>query len=221
MTLIKDLIDIPEHVHRGDYVLKLTEGVNDPERTVRDYVVPPQLERCFDDALHFIHSALKSNTSKACYLHGSFGSGKSHFMAVLHLILRRESAARSIVELAPVIEKSNAWTDGKKFLLVPYHMLGAADMEAGILGGYADFVRQLHPDAPVPGVYQAEGLFADAEGVRRSMGDEAFFAKLNESEGKSESESDWGDLDAAWDAERFEAAVNAPRAATPRTARNW
>ncbi len=28
MTLIKDLIEIPEQVQKGDFVLKLTEGVN-------------------------------------------------------------------------------------------------------------------------------------------------------------------------------------------------
>lgn len=208
MTLIKDLIKIPEAVHRGDFVLKLTEGVTRPEETVKDYVVTEQLARCFDDALRFIQGAMETNTSKAAYLHGSFGSGKSHFMAVLDLMLEREPAARGILELAAAIERSNTWTEGKKFLLVPYHMIGARNMEAGILGGYAEFIRHKHPEAPVPGVYLAEGLFADAEGLRRSMGDEAFFAKLNQGVGGDDSE--WGELDAGWDAERFEAAVNAP-----------
>ena len=91
-------------------------------------------------------------------------------------------------------------------------------MEAGILGGYADFIRRTHPDAPVPGVYLAEGLFADAQGLRRSMGDEAFFARLNEG---ASSESDWGELETGWDIERFEAAVSARPAPTRRIARNW
>ena len=88
MTLIRELIDVPEHVQRGDFVLRLSEGVNRPEETIRDYVVTPELKLCFDDALSFIRSSLQTNTSKASYLHGSFGSGKSHFMAVLHLILQ-------------------------------------------------------------------------------------------------------------------------------------
>ncbi len=33
MTLIKELIDIPEQVQRGDFVLRLSEGVNRPEET--------------------------------------------------------------------------------------------------------------------------------------------------------------------------------------------
>jgi hypothetical protein len=204
MTLIKDLIDIPERVQRGDFVLRLSEGVTRAEETLRDYVVTPELRACFDDALTFIRSALQTNTSKASYLHGSFGSGKSHFMAVLHLILQGNRAARGIPELASVITKHNEWLTGKKFLLVPYHMIGAHDMESGILGGYVDFIRRTHPDAPIPGVYLAEGLFRDAENLRKQMGDARFFGIL--SEGAS-SGGGWGELEAGWDAERFENAM--------------
>jgi hypothetical protein len=203
MTLIKDLIIIPEHVQKGDFVLRLAEGVTKPEETLRDYVVTPELRGCFDDALAFIHSALETNTSKASYLHGSFGSGKSHFMAVLHLLLQGNPAARSIAELAPVIARHNRWSAGRKFLLVPYHMIGARDMESGILGGYVDFIRRAHPEAPIPGVYLAEGTFRDAENLRRQMGDAAFFAALGAGSGRG----GWGELEAGWDAERFENAV--------------
>ena len=167
MTLLKELIDIPEQVHRGDFVLKLAEGLSHADATVDNYVVTPQLEKCFDEALGFIKSAVEGNSSKACYLHGSFGSGKSHFMAVLHLLLAGNTRARSIKELAKVVARHNAWTQGRQFLLVPYHMIGARDMESAILGQYAAYVRSVHPDAPVPGFYLAETLFGDAEGLRR------------------------------------------------------
>ena len=201
MTLIKDLIDIPDHIQQGDFVLRLAEGVNRAEETLREYVVTPELQHCFDDALSFIRSALQTNTSKASYLHGSFGSGKSHFMAVLHLILQGNTAARSIPELAATISKHNEWIAGKKFLLVPYHMIGATDMESGILGGYVDFLQRTHPDAPIPGVYLAEGLFQDAENLRQQMGDKPFFEAL--SEGTSNADG-WGELETGWDQERFE-----------------
>ncbi|MGQ4808739.1 hypothetical protein NKDENANG_02127 [Candidatus Entotheonellaceae bacterium PAL068K] len=207
-TLIKDLIDIPEYIQRGDFVLRLAEGVNRAEETLRDYVVTSELRACFDNALSFIHSALQSQTSKACYLHGSFGSGKSHFMAVLHLILQGTTAARSISELAPVISKHNAWTQHKTFLLVPYHMIGAYNIESGILGGYVDFIRRTHPEAPIPGVHRAEGLFQDARNLRAQMGDEPFFATLSKS--RAAAVAGWGDLEADWDAMRFEAAMEEP-----------
>jgi hypothetical protein len=206
MTLLKELIDIPEHLDKGQFVLRLTEGVTDPQATVKSYVPTPQLVRCFDDALNFMRGSLQGTSSKATYLHGSFGSGKSHFMAILHLILSGNSTARAIPELAAVIRKHNAWIAGKRFLLVPYHMIGAHDVESGILGGYVDFVRRTHPEAPIPGVYLAEGLFQDAEGLRQRMGDGAFFAALKEGAGGA---SDFGDVDAGWDAARFDGAVEA------------
>ena len=78
MTYIKDLISIPEHVGKGDFVLRLAEGVTDPEGTVKHYQVTPQLVKCFDEALKLVKGAVEGTSSKAAYLHGSFGSGKSH-----------------------------------------------------------------------------------------------------------------------------------------------
>jgi len=127
-SLIKELIDIPRKVDRGDFVLKLASGVQDPENTLKRYVVTDQLVACFDDALQFIKEGVEHRNSKACYLHGSFGSGKSHFMAVLHLVLSGHTGARAIPELAPVIARHNPWVQGKKFLLVPYHMIDAKSM---------------------------------------------------------------------------------------------
>ncbi len=208
MTLLKDLIDIPEHVQRGDFVLKLTEGVDAATRTLHDYVVTPELARCFDQALTIIRSAVLGKASKATYLHGSFGSGKSHFMAILHLILQGNAEARGIHELASVIRKHNDWLQGRKFLLVPYHMIGARSMESAILGNYVDFMRRRHPEAPIPPVYASSAIVDQAREERRSYGDEAFFRRLNE--GNASSGGGWGDLEAAWDSESFDAAADAP-----------
>ena len=47
MTLLKELINIPEHIDKGQFVLRLTEGVTDPRATVESYVPTPQLVKCF------------------------------------------------------------------------------------------------------------------------------------------------------------------------------
>jgi hypothetical protein len=169
-TFIKDLFDLPDVVRGGDFVLRLAEGLERPEQTLRDYVVTPQLARCFDDALSLVRDALEGRTSKACYLLGSFGSGKSHFMAVLNLLLQQNATAREIAELADVVTKHNPWTSGKKFMLVPFNLIGATGLEAALLGGYADHIRRHHPNAPTPPVYRAEALFEDAKGLARGDG---------------------------------------------------
>jgi hypothetical protein len=208
--LFRDLIHIPDRVQTNDFVLKLSEGVTDAAAadTIRSYVVTPQLARAFDEALGFIRGSVEGGRSAACYLDGSFGSGKSHFMAVLDLLLAGNVKARGIPELADVVNRHNAVLNGKRFLMVPYHMIGARDVETAILGGYADHVRRLHPDAAVPGFYLGEQLFRDARGLRTTMGDEAFFRRLNE--GQQGGGGGWGDLGAEWDATSFESAAAEP-----------
>lgn len=205
MSLIRDLIAIPERVHSGDFVLQLADGLTRPEETVRDYVVTPQLKVCFEGALDFIRSAVDSRKSKACYLHGSFGSGKSHFMAVLDLLLSGNLAARSIPELADVVVRHGDWTKARRFLMVPYHMIGATSLESAILGQYAEHVRKLHPDAPVPGFYVAESLFEDARNLRTTLGEAEFFDRLNEGH-VATGGSGWGKIaggQGRWDNDSF------------------
>ena len=207
MSKIAEIIDIPEQVHQGDFVLKLTEGVREAESTLQSYVVTPQLVDCFDQALRLIQSAVQTGRSKAAYLHGSFGSGKSHFMAVFSLLLQGNATARAVPELAGVVSRHNPWTEGKRFLEVPYHLIGASSLESAILGQYAAFVRARHPEAPTPGFYRAEKIFDDARRLREQMGDATFFEKLGGE--ATATDSGWGALDAAWDAEGFEAALTA------------
>ncbi len=208
MTVIKDLLDLPDRVRRGDFVLKLAEGVIRADETVKNYVVTPQLTQSFDLALDLIKAGVQDNTSKGCYLHGSFGSGKSHFMAILNLILQGNPKARSIPELSSVIAKHNSWTEQRSFLLIPYHMIGKESMEQAILGGYADSIRQQHPEAKVPGIYLSDEMLKDAENLRKSLGDDKFFKKLNE--GAVSSNDGWGLLSKGWTAETYDAAVLSP-----------
>ncbi len=204
--LLKDLIHIPESVHKSDFVISLADGIDNPEAVIDNYVVTDQLVDCFRQALSLIVSTIEGKTSKGAYLHGSFGSGKSHFMAILHLLLQGNPEVRSKPELASVIAEFDDKLKGKKFLLVPYHMVGKASMEAGILGGYVDHVRKLHPDAPTPSVYIGDRILEDAKKNRALMGDEKFFEGL----GTAEDDEGFGDLAAGWTAERFDAALGAP-----------
>ena len=127
-------------------------------------------------------------------------------MAVLTLLLQNHPQARSIPELAEVVTRNNAWTQNRKFLVVPYHMIGATSMESAILGHYADYIRRIHPTAPTPGFYRADALFADAKRLRETMGAEAFFAQLGATGNGGDG---WGSIGAGWDAAGFAAALSA------------
>jgi hypothetical protein len=207
MPLLRDLIEIPKSLPANRFVLKLSEGVLDPEGTLRDYVVTEQLAKSFDAALGVIGDSLSTRASNGTYLHGSFGAGKSHFMAVLHLILNGNLQARSIPELADAIHKHNEWMTGKKFLLVPYHMIGAASLDEGILKGYVDHLERTQPGVALPLVHKSAGLVEQARRDRKSFGDEAFFKVLNESRA---AKAGWGQIAAPWTPARFDTAMLAP-----------
>ena len=92
--------------------------------------------------------------------------------------------------------------------MVPYHMIGARDVESAILGGYAEHVRRLHPRGADPRLLPRRAPVPRRAGMRAQFGDAAFFQQLNE--GKQDAGDGWGDLGAAWNAEAFEAAMLEP-----------
>ncbi|MEU8678132.1 phage resistance protein [Streptomyces sp. NPDC048560] len=205
-SLLREYIDIPERASDSDFVLKLAEGVADAEVTLRDYVITDRLVENFDQALGLVQAGVTSGTSQATYLHGSFGAGKSHFMAVLYALLHGEAAARSRDEFAGLLDKHDVWLQGRRFLLVPYHMLGAKSMEQRILGGYASLVRKLHPEAPVPGVHRTDALMDQVRSHRAHLGDEVFLSKLP---GAAE-DAAWGDTEPFWTSAKLNEAMAAP-----------
>ena len=149
-TLLREVIDIPERAGADDYVLKLTEGVGEGRlaATVDDYVVTEDLANSFDAALDLVTDALKNQTSRAAFLAGSFGSGKSHFMAVLYALLSHEDkladarrAVRAKPELAPILTRYDDALHSKKLLRLAFHFLEAETVEQCVLGGYVAQIK--------------------------------------------------------------------------------
>jgi hypothetical protein len=200
-TLLRDLIEIPDRVLAGDFVLALAKGIGE-KSTIEQYVVTEQLAAEFDRALGIIQTAVETSSSRASYLDGSFGSGKSHFMAVLYAILRGDPDARGKKGLADVVARHDSWLRGRKFLLVPYHLPDAITLDSAILGGYVDHVQKLHPDAVLPAVYVDDELLSDARELRARLGDAPFIAEL------PAGDEEWGTP--GWDAALLDAAFAAP-----------
>ncbi|MFE2912591.1 BREX-2 system ATPase PglY [Kitasatospora indigofera] len=227
--LLRDVIDIKPSISTSDFVLKLAEAVTEEgaAHALKDYVLTERLLENFDEALGLIKAALDGHTSKAAYLHGSFGSGKSHFMAVLHALLRGNRAALARGEFDGTLSKHD-WlgVERKKFLLVPYHMLGAKSLEQRVLGGYVSHVKALHPEAPTPQVYRTDSLFEDVQRLRAKVGDEQFIAGLAGAGGTDTDEDDeWGEgfawntvlLDSALAAEQQDASETNLNIVSPTT----
>jgi hypothetical protein len=215
-VLLKDVIAIPERAGTEDYVLKLTEGVGQGRigETIDEYVVTDDIADAFDSALDLIAAALKDGESRAAFLSGSFGSGKSHFMAVLYALLGHDPRVRAKAELAPVIASHDPDLQNKKVLRLAFHFLDADSIEQCVLGGYVAQIGAMHPDAPLAGVHQSDALIADAEALRSNMGDDAFFAGLNRAGGGAAgggAAGSWARVPGmgTWTAERYDAARQA------------
>ena len=180
-VLLSDVLDIPERAGAEDYVLRLTDsvGLAAVARTLDDYVVTPALAGAFDTALGLVAEAITSGVSRGAFLSGSFGSGKSHFMAVLHALLRHDPAARSKAELQPVMARHDGALLDRKVLPLAFHLLGAESLEKAIFDGYLRQIGQLHPGCVLPAVHHSDGVLANAQDLRASLGDGPFFAKLN------------------------------------------
>ena len=212
-VLLRDVLDIPERAGAEDYVLRLTDSVGDAEvnQTVDEYVVTPALAEAFDTALGLVAEAMTSGVSRGAFLTGSFGSGKSHFMAVLHAVLRHNAAARAKDELQPVLARYDQVLLDANVLPLAFHLLGAESMEEALFGGYIAQIGRLHPGAPLPALHRSDGILADAERIRHREGDERFLAVLNGDQAPSD--DPWSTLlgTGTWTPESYAAA----RAAAP------
>ena len=204
--LLRDVFDIPEVVSASDYVLQLHTGVDHAGQTVAEYVATESLAEAFDDALGYVGAAVDAGKPQGVFLHGTFGSGKSHFMAILDLMLRGESRARAIPGLQAVVAK-HARTLERNLLTVEYHLIGAKSLEEAVLAGFARRIAELHPDHPAPMLHKSDQLFADAED-RRDEDEVRFFARLNQNvDGAG---GGWGAYAAGWTPESYDRARDAP-----------
>lgn len=209
MSALHDLLELPESVVKSAFVVQLTEGVRHPEAMLKDYAVTPDLQRAFDQSLALVKSTLDGRRSVAAYVHGSFGSGKSHFMSVLSLMLSPDATDQSFAwkeEELHSLHAKHGWLAEKKILRLHLHMIGASSLEAKLFPEYLARTRELFPDAVLPALFADEGLFANARELRAQLGDDAFFAKMN---GGRKADPRWGNRapGSVWTAERFEHAV--------------
>ena len=203
-TRVKPLFDLPESIHKIGFVEVLSQAIQHPKQTASTYVVTPAIRESFEKALNLVDTSLRQNRSQATFLHGSFGSGKSHFMALLSLMLDGNEDVWRIPELHALRAQFD-WVGQKKLLKLHFHMVGHTSIEEAIFLRYIEHVRAHHPEATVPGLFADEKLFDDARRSLDELGEEAFFAPMNEG---AEGDTEWGAFGGAstWNRERFEAA---------------
>ena len=172
---LRDAIDLPVAVHDDDFVLQIHRAQQAADRTLDDYVVTENIAEAFDEGLRMVDATLQTRSSKGAFIHGSFGSGKSHYMAVLHLLLTGNAHARRLPGLQDVVARHAALLE-RNLLAVDYHFIGANSVEEALFDGYQKTVRARHPDEPAPVLHRSDALWENADLFRKRLGDAEFFA---------------------------------------------
>lgn len=209
---LRTLLDLPERVQKTQFVVVLSKSVGEPAGVIRNYAVTNQIRDAFDLALGYVKSAIDEQQNVASYLHGSFGSGKSHFMAVLSLMLGNHPDVWAMPDFHALRAK-HEWLRQRKILRLHFNMIDADSIEQNVFGGYVAYVQSNHPDAPLPALFADVGLLRDAQNLRQRIGDATFFAGLNEAQPVvAGGAGGWGKLKTAqpWDGARFDESAASP-----------
>ncbi|KQP66912.1 DUF6079 family protein [Nocardioides sp. Leaf285] len=200
---LRDAISIPEAVHDADFVLQIDKAQDQPDQTINDYVVTPGIAEAFHDGLELVRSAFENTSARGTFVHGSFGAGKSHFMAVLHLLLTGNAHARALPGLQEEVAKYSQVIE-RNLLAVDYHFVGAESVESALFGGYLKAIRAKHADAPAPVLHRSDALWANADQFRATLGDERFFEPFASGAGGG-----WGSFGSGVTAASYDAARHA------------
>lgn len=127
---IRDVFDLPspEDITAQEFVVRLhaAEDEHRDRKLVRDYVFTPTVEKELPAIVDAMRHVYERGEEMGRFIHGSFGSGKSHFMALLGMLLRdRELAWSKDAEAVRAIKHHRAWVGKARLLVVRLHMLTA------------------------------------------------------------------------------------------------
>ncbi len=122
---ITQAFDLParEDITALGFVVRLSE--EEDQKLVADYVITPKVAEELPAILKAMRHTFKARTDLGRFVHGSFGSGKSHFLSFLGLML--EGKASSWAKDDPTIRalsgEHRPWLEDAKLLVVRLHML--------------------------------------------------------------------------------------------------
>ena len=110
MTMtITDAFELPrpEDIRAMGFVVKLREAdpsSDEVKQLVDDYVITPAVEKELPRILDDMKQVFDRGEEYGRFIHGSFGSGKSHFMTMLSLLL--EGAPAGLEEVPAAAQRA-------------------------------------------------------------------------------------------------------------------
>src|SRR5262245_48466267 len=137
----------PEDIRAMGFVIKLREAdprSDEVRQLVEDYVITPAVEKELPRILDDMKQVFDRGEEYGRFIHGSFGSGKSHFMTMLALLL--ETAPPVWKKFRPLLNahrdaqqskgreapEHEAWLAKANLLVVRVHMLSVRGKTTGL-----------------------------------------------------------------------------------------
>jgi hypothetical protein len=143
---IRDTFDLPAEIPPCIVKIMDFDDAQTMQENIRDYVitdtVAAEMEQLVD---RIVASCVRHEAGEGHYLHGSFGSGKSHFMAILGLILENKPAvwAKDHPAIQRLQARHGQWLAGHPMLVVPIYMLGQSKLQTACYNAANDRLAAL------------------------------------------------------------------------------
>ncbi len=177
VTTITQAYDLPgpQDIRAMNFVVKLREadpGSDEVRRLVQDYVVTPVVQRELPKILEDMRQVYLRGEEYGRFLHGSFGSGKSHLMTMLGLLL--ENAGPAWEKFGGYFQTSHRdWLEQANLLVVRIHMLSVRGKSTGLDRVIYEGVNEaLKKRGKLPFEFlNVEGIFEEVRREAQEYGD--------------------------------------------------
>lgn len=190
MTTIADAFELPrpQDIRAMGFVIKLREadpGSEEVRRLVDDYVITPAVEMELPRILDDMKQVFDRGEEYGRFIHGSFGSGKSHLMTMLSLLV--ETAAPAWKKFRPLLDAHRdaqqrkgrdvpdheAWLSRANLLVVRIHMLSVRGRTTGFdRAVYEGFNQALKRRGKTPFEFlNADSIFDEVRREAKEYGD--------------------------------------------------
>ena len=124
---ICELLDLPETMPRCVVEINTFDDPKMLRDNVADYVITPTVANELVELVDRVIASVRRNEpGEGHYVHGAFGSGKSHFMGILGLILSSNPVVwkKDHPVIRQIEGKHHSWLAENPILTIPVYMLG-------------------------------------------------------------------------------------------------
>lgn len=168
----------PEDIRAMGFVIKLRDTAAESDevaRLVNDYVVTPTVEKELPKILEDMRQYSDRGEEYGRFIHGSFGSGKSHFMTMLSLLIEGSRPAWDKFRALPLLagRDHEQWLARANLLVVRIHMLSVRGKNTSLDRAiYTGFNQALKRRGKAPfGFLNVDSIFEEVRREAKEYGD--------------------------------------------------